>query len=113
MKRNGMLTYALYILGLPGETRESARALIDFALELGTDAATFSMATPFPGTPLERLARERGWITAADPRRLTTSVPSMRNEDLSSAEIEELYLEAKDRWKQRERPRPSLLSSPA
>ena len=111
LKRRGMLTYALYILGLPGETRRSARELVDFALELGTDAASFSMATPFPGTELERLARARGWITAPNPRRLTSSVPSMRNETLEASEIEALYLEAKDRWTRRARP--SLLSSPA
>lgn len=104
LKKNRMLAYALYIIGLPGETRKSTRELIDFALELGTEAASFSMATPFPGTALERLGRARGWISAPDPRRLTSSVPSMRNADLSAGEIEEFYLEAKLRWGQRKQP---------
>ncbi len=112
LKRHGMLTYALYIIGLPGETQESTREMIDFALELGTAAASFSMATPFPGTALERLAKERGWITAPEPRRLTSSRPSMRNESLSAQTIEELYLEAKDRWKRQKQARLSPLTSP-
>ncbi|MBI5200363.1 MAG: radical SAM protein [Elusimicrobia bacterium] len=113
LKRNGLLSYALYVIGLPGETKASARALIDFALELDTDWASFSMATPFPGTPLAAMAKERGWISAADPRRLTTSRPSMRNECLSAAEIEKLYLEAKSRWSAHKHPKPSARLSPA
>lgn len=109
LKRHGMLTYALYVIGLPGETRASTRETIDFALELGTEAASFSMATPFQGTALERLAKANGWITARDPRRLTSSVPSMRNEDMSAADIENLTLEAKKRWKGRSKRRGSAL----
>lgn len=52
LKRHGMLTYAFYMFGLPGETERSARATMDLALSLGTEAAAFSAATPFPGTAL-------------------------------------------------------------
>jgi radical SAM superfamily enzyme YgiQ (UPF0313 family) len=110
LKRRGMLTYAMYVLGLPGETKASARKLIDFALDLGTEAASFSMATPFPGTALEKLARERGWLEGGRP---TSSMPTMRSEKLSSAELEELYLEAKSRWKRRSTESRSPLSSRA
>jgi radical SAM superfamily enzyme YgiQ (UPF0313 family) len=110
LKRHGMLSYALYMIGLPGETERSTRELIDFALDLGTEAASFSMATPFPGTPLERLAREKGWISAPDPRRLTSSTASMRNETMSPPQIEALYLEAKQLWKSRKAAASPLLS---
>lgn len=103
LKRRGMLTYAMYLIGLPGETRRSTEGLIALALELDTNAAAFSIATPFPGTKLERLARRRGWIAAPGPAHLTSCVASMRNEKMSAAEIESLYWSAKARWKQRER----------
>lgn len=111
LKKSGLLTYALYIIGLPGETEASTRRLIDFALELDTEAASFSMATPFPGTRLEAIARENGWVTARDPRRLTSSVPSMRNESLDAGAVERLYFEAKERWRNR-KTTASPLSSP-
>lgn len=112
-KRHGILTYALYVIGLPGETRQSTRELIDFALDLGSECASFSMATAFPGTSLARMAEERGWIVAENRRRLTSSIASMRNEHMSAEEIKELYLEAKSRWRQLKRREPSPLSSPA
>ncbi len=98
LKKRGILTYGMYIIGLPGETRETTGRLIDFALELGTNAASFSMATPFAGTRLARLGAETGRVEAPDPRRLTGCVPSMRTEALSLKEVEELYLSAKARW---------------
>ncbi|MBI5882429.1 MAG: radical SAM protein [Elusimicrobia bacterium] len=103
LKAAGILTYGLYMVGLPGETRESALALIDFALSLDTEAASFSMAMPFPGTALERRAAAEGWIEAPGPWRLTSCVPSMRNENMDSREIEELFLLAKRRWHERPR----------
>ncbi|MBI3553931.1 MAG: radical SAM protein [Elusimicrobia bacterium] len=112
LKSGGMLTYGMYIVGLPRETRDSTNELIDFALELGTEAASFSMATPFPGTRLERWGRGRGFIEAKDPAHLTGCVPSMRNEAMGLAEIEELYLSAKESWKKQKEPeRPRRLSS--
>lgn len=101
LKRRGILTYAMYIIGLPGETPESTGRLIDFALELDTDAAAFSMATPFAGTALAELGSERGFIRAQDPIHLTSCLPSMRNESMSMAEIEALYRSAKEKWQNR------------
>ena len=43
-----ILTYFMY--GLPGETLEDAYRTIDFALELNTDYAEFSITIPYPGT---------------------------------------------------------------
>ncbi|MBI3298077.1 MAG: radical SAM protein [Elusimicrobia bacterium] len=102
LKRHGMLTYAFYILGLPGETEASARATIDLALALGTDAASFSAATPFPGTPLAESAA--ALVRAGDRLHLTSSVPSMSSGALDPAAVARLRLEAKERWAQRKRP---------
>ncbi len=101
MKRMGILTYAMYIIGLPGETEASTRDMIDFALELDTNAASFSMATPFPGTRLEGRARALGLVSAADPAHLTSSMPSLTLPGLSARAAERLYLSAKQRWKRK------------
>ncbi|MBI4349708.1 MAG: radical SAM protein [Elusimicrobia bacterium] len=98
LKRRGMLTYAMYIIGLPGETEASARRTADFALELDTNAASFSLATPFPGTRLERRAKSDGLSAPGEPR-MTSCVPTLSSGPLAPGEAERLYLEAKARWK--------------
>lgn len=108
LKRHGMLTYALYMLGLPGETEAEARATIDFALSLGTNAASFSCASPFPGTGLETFARRRGLVADGRALHLTASVPSMPNGPLSVAAVGRLRQEAKTRWK---RSKPSAIAA--
>jgi len=39
-----------FILGLPGENKNTIMKTIDFSIELDPDYATFSLATPYPGT---------------------------------------------------------------
>ena len=101
IRRSGMLTYAFYMIGLPGETTRSTLDLIEFSLDLGTHIASFSAATPFAGTALARDARAFGRYETLDPLHLTSCVPSMRNETMDAAEIGRLYRLAKSRWKER------------
>jgi anaerobic magnesium-protoporphyrin IX monomethyl ester cyclase len=44
-------TVAMYILCQPDDTVETVNATIDYAIELGTSYAQFSIFTPYPGTP--------------------------------------------------------------
>ncbi len=46
----GVLTLGLYVIGMPGETRESVLATLRFARELSTDIAKFNIAVPLPGS---------------------------------------------------------------
>ena len=50
------------VLGLPGETKETVRQTIRFAKELDLDYASFYCATPWPGTRLYKMAKEKGWL---------------------------------------------------
>ncbi|HOV61304.1 MAG TPA: radical SAM protein [Candidatus Hydrogenedentes bacterium] len=60
----GIRSMGHFIFGLPGETPETARETLRFALSLGLDYLQCYAAVPYPGTPLGQLARERGWIRA-------------------------------------------------
>jgi anaerobic magnesium-protoporphyrin IX monomethyl ester cyclase len=57
LRRVGVLSYGLFVLGLPGETHRELRETLDFALELDCDIATFSRMTPYAGAPLDRMHR--------------------------------------------------------
>jgi radical SAM superfamily enzyme YgiQ (UPF0313 family) len=49
-KRLGLLVHGDFIVGLPGETRESLQRTIDFAKRLDCETIQVSIAHPYPGT---------------------------------------------------------------
>ena len=51
-KRAKLNTLCYFVLGLPPETKETAKKTIKFAIKLNPDYASFGLVTPFPGTPL-------------------------------------------------------------
>jgi radical SAM superfamily enzyme YgiQ (UPF0313 family) len=57
-KKLGILIHGDFIIGLPGETKESIQRTIDFARELDAETIQVSIAHAFPGTEMhEHLAR--------------------------------------------------------
>ena len=62
----GIMLTANFMLGLPGETRESIQQTIDFSKELPLDLAIFHIAAPYPGTELFEMARQNGWFVKKD-----------------------------------------------
>ncbi|MGH7392976.1 MAG: hopanoid biosynthesis associated radical SAM protein HpnJ [Candidatus Rokuibacteriota bacterium] len=62
-KALGIKIHGTFIMGLPGETRETIEATIRFAQAIDPDTLQVSLAAPYPGTALYREARERGWLT--------------------------------------------------
>ncbi len=59
MRDAGIRSFAFFIFGYPGETRESMEHTIDYAIELDPDFANFYPAVPYPGTALyEKCVRE-------------------------------------------------------
>jgi radical SAM superfamily enzyme YgiQ (UPF0313 family) len=56
----GILSKGFFIVGHPGETQDTLRTTIDFALELPLSDISVNMLTPFPGTELYERAAEFG-----------------------------------------------------
>ena len=52
-----------FIIGTPGETKETMRETVDFCKELNLVPEVIFFMTPYPGTELYRLAIEQGKIT--------------------------------------------------
>jgi hopanoid biosynthesis associated radical SAM protein HpnJ len=61
-KALGITIHGTFILGLPGETRETIQETIAFAREVDPDTIQVSLAAPYPGTALYEEARARGWL---------------------------------------------------
>ena len=59
----GLVIHADFIVGLPGETRESIRNTIDFAKRLDTETIQVSIAHPYPGTEFYDYVKKNDLIT--------------------------------------------------
>ncbi len=106
----GVTIHGTFVLGLPGETRETIEETIRFAQELDVFSVQVSLAAPYPGTELYRQAKENGWMAAG------ADGAAVREDGLQEAILEypdlprEEIFEAADRFYRRYffRPRPIL-----
>jgi hopanoid biosynthesis associated radical SAM protein HpnJ len=62
----GITVHGTFILGLPGETRDTIQETIRFAREVNPHTIQVSVAAPYPGTDLYRQAKENGWLPDED-----------------------------------------------
>jgi hopanoid biosynthesis associated radical SAM protein HpnJ len=62
----GITVHGTFILGLPGETRETIQETIRFAREVNPHTIQVSVAAPYPGTELYQRAMENGWLADQD-----------------------------------------------
>ncbi len=58
----GITIHGTFILGLPGETKETIRETIQFAKEVDPHTIQVSLAAAYPGTYLYDQARQNGWL---------------------------------------------------
>jgi len=62
----GIVIHGTFILGLPGETKETIEQTIRFATEINPHTIQVSLAAPYPGTFLFKQALENGWLDEAN-----------------------------------------------
>ena len=58
----GIKIHGTFILGLPGETRETIIETMNYAKEINPHTIQVSLAAPYPGTFLFNQAVENGWL---------------------------------------------------
>ncbi|PRG86943.1 radical SAM protein, partial [Burkholderia gladioli] len=61
-RKLGIKIHGTFILGLPGETRDTIRKTIEYAKEINPHTIQVSLAAPYPGTRLYEQAIENGWL---------------------------------------------------
>jgi|WetSurMetagenome_2_1015567.scaffolds.fasta_scaffold66219_2 anaerobic magnesium-protoporphyrin IX monomethyl ester cyclase len=84
----GIWTHGFFVIGFPGESPQSVQRTITFAKETDLDSANFFIATPYPGTPLSRLAADKGCLKGdVDPAKLRTMGASMDTGYFQAADL--------------------------
>jgi radical SAM superfamily enzyme YgiQ (UPF0313 family) len=62
-KKLGLTIHGDFIVGMPGETRDTIRKTIDFAKRLDVDTIQVSIAHAYPGTEFYQYAKENSLVT--------------------------------------------------
>src|SRR5271163_1091192 len=65
-RKLGVTIHGTFILGLPGETRETIQQTVRWATKINPHTIQVSLAAPYPGTFLYKQALENGWLDAAN-----------------------------------------------
>jgi anaerobic magnesium-protoporphyrin IX monomethyl ester cyclase len=95
-KAAGIETIGFFIIGLPGDTRESMQKTIDFAVEIDPMIANFSMMTPYPGTIVYEQVKQGGRFLVHDWEDYVFFDTRARYEmgDMTAELVEEMYRKA-------------------
>jgi anaerobic magnesium-protoporphyrin IX monomethyl ester cyclase len=90
----GIKTVGHFIIGLPGETIETAQETINFAHSLPLDFAQFYSAVPFPGSKLYEMAKQNQWIQNNNWGKFNQTKVIMNLPDLKPLDADKLIKKA-------------------
>ncbi|NOY39934.1 MAG: radical SAM protein, partial [Nitrospirae bacterium] len=65
-KKVGLEVHGYFMVGLPGETKETLKDTIKLAKEISPDLVGFTIAIPFPGTEFFEWAKEHKYLRTDD-----------------------------------------------
>ena len=105
-KAVGIETIGFFIIGLPGDTRETMQRTINFAIELDPLIANFSMMTPYPGTKVYEIVKSQGRLLIEDWEDYVFFEQKARYEmgDMTAELVEEMYRRAYRQYYLRPKP---------
>jgi radical SAM superfamily enzyme YgiQ (UPF0313 family) len=98
-KEMGIKVHLTFTFGLPGETWETVKKTIAFAIHLDPDTTQFSIATPFPGTEYFNWAEKNGYLLTKDWKKYDGALSAVaRTEKMSIEELERACEYAQKTW---------------
>ena len=86
-RKLGLVIHGDFIVGLPGETRETIRRTIDFAKRLDTETVQVSIAHALPGTEFHEYGERNGLINLAMADEAGHQMPNITYPGLDEAEL--------------------------
>ncbi|RLG72896.1 MAG: B12-binding domain-containing radical SAM protein [Methanobacteriota archaeon] len=93
-KEEGIDPVGSFILGFPWETLDDMMRTISFAIHLKPVYAQFTLATPYPGTPLRSLAQKYGLLVDNNWEHYTTLRAVMKGFNFSIREAQKMLTTA-------------------
>jgi anaerobic magnesium-protoporphyrin IX monomethyl ester cyclase len=90
-RKAGLLVHGDFIIGLPGETRETIEQTKELIKEVRPDILQVAVASPFPGTEFYNWCKGNGYLLTDDPneyldgeghQKAIISYPALNNEEM-------------------------------
>ena len=98
-KEAGIKIWGYFIIGLPGETKETIDETIRLSKELPLYIVNFAVGAPYPGTEFYKLVKEKGWLISTNWEDYDQNYSAVVSYDnLSSDEIIEGIRRAYRAW---------------
>jgi hypothetical protein len=96
LKKVGIMTDGMFILGMPNDNADTVDATIRYACNIGLDFAQFSIFTPYPGTKAynDMICQ----ITASEFQQLNQFKLNYKHPQFESAELDRLLYKAYKRF---------------
>jgi len=91
IQKHGISTRAAFMFGNPGETKETMRETIEFAIKLDPDVVIFNVLAPNPGTEVYKWAKENGYLKEKKWEDYDLYTPIMTLPTVSPETIQEYY----------------------
>lgn len=96
-KKYGLRTHATYMIGLPGDTKETMEETLKFAVTLGTNTFQISIATPYPGTEFYEWAKKNKYLVTTDFSKYDGNKEAVVSyPNLSKEQIDEMFRKSLD-----------------
>jgi len=95
-KKLGLSIHGAFIMGLPGESRQTIAETIKFAKDLDLNSIQASLASPYPGTEFYDMCKEQGWIASdnflddSGHQKCVINYPNLSNAEIFNS-VEEFY----------------------
>ncbi|GAM10135.1 putative methyltransferase [Geobacter sp. OR-1] len=95
-KKLGISIHGAFIMGLPGETRETIQDTIEYAKKLDLGSIQVSLASPYPGTEFWEQCKQEGWIASdayiddTGHQMCVINYPHLSNKEIFAA-VEQFY----------------------
>jgi len=92
----GVLIHGAFILGLPGESRETIKETMRFAREMNPETIQVSLASPYPGTHFYEYVKQNGYLAVnplvdgAGLQQAAVSYPGLPAEEIYES-VERFY----------------------
>ncbi len=95
-KKLGISIHGAFIMGLPGENKETIRETIEYAKQLDLNSIQVSLASPYPGTEFYEQSKREGWIASGNyiddtgHQKCVINYPHLTNTEIFDS-VEEFY----------------------
>lgn len=90
-KKAGILISGAFMIGIPGDTYKSVKQSLKFARSLNPDFFSLAILTPYPGTEIYDIAKEKGYLAEKfvdyrSPKHFkpVINLPTISNQELSN-----------------------------